>query len=301
MVIKTSALAGVFLYICLTPNESAQMKKIHLLLFTLLVTATLTAQKKEKIKGSKTISVTQRDIENFEAIEVEDNIEVFLIKGGAPGLEIEADDNLHDAIQAEVKGSTLRVFTSKNVTRYKNFTVRITYTNDLTKVTARHESVINALAHLEVDNVTIKNFDYSKSYLNVKSANFTLEMDDKAKAELNFKGDSCTVRLSKSATLEALIATQKATVDLYQDAKAEVEGDAANATLRFDNSSVFTGSKFTVKNIELTAEGYSDCEVMAAEAISISASGKAEVSLYGDAKIDMKSFTKSATLYKKEL
>jgi ABC-type uncharacterized transport system ATPase component len=73
-----------------------QMKKVVLLLFALLFTAFTFAQKKEKIKGSKVVTVTQKAVENFENLEVEDNIEIFLIKGSTQSLEIEADDNLHE-------------------------------------------------------------------------------------------------------------------------------------------------------------------------------------------------------------
>lgn len=276
------------------------MKKIHLLLVTLLVTFSLSAQKKEKIKGSKVISVTQRDIENFSEIEAEDNIEIFLVKGGAQGFEIEADDNLHDAVVTEVTAGKLRVYTSKKVARYKKFSVRITYTDGLKMVTAKNEVVLNAISDLTLSDITIKNLDYSKSYLNVKSENFTLEMNDKSQAELNFKGDTCHVLLSKNANLEALIATANIKFDMYENAAATIEGDAVNGRLRFDNGAAFTGSKFTVKNMELVAEGYSKCDVMVNETLTITASGKAEIGLYGLPKIVMEKFENSATLNKKE-
>lgn len=292
----------VFFYIfAKSPIEyNIHMKKIHLLLVALLITFSLAAQKKEKIKGSKVISVTQREIDNFSEIEAEDNIEVFLVKGGAQGFEIEADDNLHDAVVAEVSGGKLRVYTSKNVARYKKFSVRITYTDELKTVTAKNEVVLNAIADLMLSDITIKNLDYSKSYLNVKSDNFRLEMTDKTEAELNFKGDSCHVQLSKYADLKALIATGKINFDMYEKATANIEGDAVNARLRFDNSTAFTGNRFTVKNMELVAEGYSNCDVMVNEAITITANGKAEIGLYGLPKIIMEKFENSAALYKKE-
>lgn len=277
------------------------MKRIYLLTLALLFTAFSFAQKKDKLKGSKTVTVTQKEIGEFKNLEVEDNIEVFLVKGSAQALEIEADDNLHEAIQADVNGSTLRIYTSKDISGFKKLSVRITYTGSLRVITAKHETVLNALSDLELDSITVKNFDYSKSYLNVKSKSFSLIMNDKTKAEINLKADNSFIELSKNAEIKALIASPAVKFDMYQKTVAIIEGDAETAILRIDNNASFTGKKFTVKKMELVAEGYSVCDVMATEAISISANGKAETQLFGTPKIEMKSFADSAVLYKKEL
>ena len=278
------------------------MKKILLLLFALLFTAVTFAQKKEKLKGSKVVTVAQKEVENFENLEVEDNIEIFLAKGGTQSLEIEADDNLHEVIIAEVKGTTLRLYTNKDITGAKKLSVRVTYTDNLKTITAKNETTINSLTDLQLENITIENLDFSKSYLNVKSANFTLVLNDKATAELNFQGDNATVELSKSSHLKALIAaSQLAKIDLYQKATATIEGDATDAKIRVDNNAVFTGKKFTVKNMDLTAESYTHCNINAAENITIAASGKAEIELFGKPKVQVTNFADSAVLYKKEM
>ncbi|MEE1897040.1 DUF2807 domain-containing protein [Flavobacterium rakeshii] len=278
------------------------MKKFIIIVFSVLLSTAAFAQRKDKIKGTKNVTVSQREVTAFENIEVEDNVEIFLVKGAGEGIEIEADDNLHEVIQTDVNGSTLRIFTSKDVTRFDKFIVRVTYTENLKSVTGRHETVINALADLEVDTITVKNFDYSKSYLNVKASNFSLYLNDKTKAEINYKGNDCVFELSKKANLKALVAASNSSkFDLYQESEAVIEGDALNALLRVDNSASFTGAKFTVKNLELVAEGYSNTNVMAAETAVITAKGKAEIGFYGDAKIELKTFADSAAIYKRQL
>ena len=277
------------------------MKKLLLVLCALLLASVTFAQKKEKIKGSKIVTVAQKEIESFENLEVEDNIEIILVKGNVQSLEIEADDNLHEVITPELKGNTLRIFTSKEVTASKRFSIRVTYTDALKTVTAKNEVVLNAMSDLQLENITIKNLDYSKSYLNVKSANFTLIMNDKSSAELNYQGDNAVVELSKNAELKALIAAGvSAKIDLYQKSTAVIEGDAAEAKVRVDNNASFTGRKFTAKAMQLTAEGYTTCNVNALETISIAASGKAEIQLFGKPKVEVTNFADSAVIYKKE-
>lgn len=274
------------------------MRTFYVLFLGLLISAPAIAQKKEKLKGSKTVTVTQKEVGAFDNLELEDNLEVFLIKGSNQGVEVEADDNLHEAIIAEVTGSTLRIYTSKDITGAKSLSVRVTYTDALKTITAKHEVVLNALSELELANVTVKNLDFSKSFLNVRSANFSLIMNDKTKAEVNIKADNAMVELSKNAEIKALIASSNVKIDMYQKTKAEIEGDAAFAKIRLDNNATFIGKKFTVKNMDLMAEGYTNSSIMAAENISIFAAGKSEIELLGTPKIDMKNFADNAVIKK---
>lgn len=275
------------------------MKKITLL--TLLLCTVITfAQKKEKIKGSKIVTVTVNELENFENIEVEDNLEIFLVKGDKSSLEIEADDNLHDAINYSVMGNTLRITSQKDVISAKKFSIRINYSDELKLISVKGEAKLHALAELELDNITIKNYDKSQSFLNVKSNFFTIILNDKSEAELNVKAQNTTVELSKNTELKALIASPEVKVDMYQNSEAKIEGDAANVKMRLDNSSKLIAEKFTVKNLEITTESYAKGDVHVTNTISIAASGKSEIKLYGEPAIEITKFTNSTTLYKKE-
>ncbi|MXN92310.1 DUF2807 domain-containing protein [Flavobacterium sp. Sd200] len=277
------------------------MKKFSLMLLALLFTTVAFAQKREKIKGSKNVTITQKELPVFETVEIEDNIEVYFIKGSSQRLEIEADDNLHDAIKTEVTATTLRIYCSKEISGAKKMVIRITYIDSLKNITAKHEATIYAVNELELDSITVKNLDFSKSFLNVRSKNFGLIMNDKTKAEVNIKADNTTIELSKNADLKALIASPSVKCDMYQKTTAAIEGDAENVQLRIDNNAVFTGKKFTAKNMELTAESYTKCSILITDILTLSASGKTEVGLYGTpATVTMKKFANNAVIAKKE-
>ena len=277
------------------------MKKLSVFIFTILFTTLTFAQKRERVKGSKNVTVTTREIQPFEILEIENDIEVYLTKGATQNMEIEADDNLHDVIKSDSNGTTLKLYTSKDISSSKKLTLRLTYTGTLKVITAKNEVQLYAVNELELDTISVKNFDSSKSFLNVKSAHFTLTMNDKAKAELNIKSAKTTIELSKSANLKALIASPEVKLDLYQKSVAVIEGDAVAAAFRIDNTAEFYGRKFAVKNLDLTAEGYCKCAVMCTETLSLSASGKTEVSLYGaPTTFTVKKLANSATIFKKE-
>ena len=274
------------------------MKKslsIVLILFSLFTFS----QKKEKVKGSKIVTMVQQKIENFQSLEVEDNLEVFLVKGSECGLEIEADDNLHEFIEYKISGNNLRISTSRDLNSFKKLSVRITYTTDFNLVIAKNETNVTALSDIDLPSITFKSYDYAKLYLNVKSKEFTLMANDKSKSELNLKSEKVTIDISKNADVKALITAKDLSIDMYQKSDAKIEGDVQNFKLRTDNNSSFDGSKLTTIYTQLFSEGYCNAKVNAKTNIIIDAGGKSKIELYGEPKIEIKRFTDSVTLEKK--
>ncbi|MFV5703714.1 GIN domain-containing protein [Flavobacterium sp. XS2P12] len=275
------------------------MKKYTAILLLLLSTTLTLAQKKDKIKGSKTVTVEQREIGNFEALEIEDNLEVHLERGEKTELKIEADDNLHDIISLDLRDNILRIYTTKEAVNYKKLIVRITYTKDLNLVTSKNESTINAIQEIQLGNLTFKTQDYSGLFLNVNAKNFILQADDKSKTELNLKSENAIIELSKNSSLKALVTTTDLKVDMYQKSNANIEGDATNAIIRMDNNSSLTGNKLTIKNVDVTTESYSNCSVNAVTTVIIDAANKSEIQLVGAPKIEIRKFADEAKLIKK--
>jgi hypothetical protein len=275
------------------------MKKALLLVALLFTSSIILAQVKEKIKGSKIITHAIHELESFENIEVEDNLEVYLVKGDKPSIEIEADDNLHDAISYNVMGNTLRITSQKDVVSAKKFSVRINYVDNLKLVIAKNETKIFALNDLQLESITIKNYGKSSSFLNVKATDFTLILNDKSKAEINIKAQNTVFEISKNAELKSLLTTNEFKLDMYEKSEAQIEGDVVNGKFRLDNNANLTGKKMTCKTLEIISEHYAKSNVNVVNEITIESSGKSEIELYGEPKIIMKKFSDNAILLKK--
>ncbi|MFG4004969.1 GIN domain-containing protein [Flavobacterium aquidurense] len=275
------------------------MKKNTALLLLLLVTTLTFAQRREKIKGSKIVTTSIKEVGEFDGIEADDNLEIYLEKGEKNEIKIEADDNLHDIIGMDLREKVLRLYTSKESTIYKKLIVRVTYTSSLKQVIAKNDAVIYAIQELQLDDITFNTFDYSKLFLNVNSKKFTLFADDKSKTELNLKSEDATIQLSKTSSIKTLVSAIKFKCDLYQKAVANIEGIAEKATIRLDNNSIFTGTKFTLKDANITAENYAIGTVLAETTVSIALGDKAELSLLGSPAITLTRFSEEAKLLKK--
>jgi hypothetical protein len=274
------------------------MKKVYLLLFILISINTF-SQNKEKVKGSKIVTMEQKPIENFKTLEVEDNLEVFLVKGKECALEIEADDNLHEYIDFKIAGSNSELPLQKVLITSKN-SVRVTYTDDFNMVIAKNETNVTALSDVDLTDITFKSYDFAKLYLNAKTKNFTLMANDKSKIELNLKSEKA-IDISKNANVKALIASTELKVDMFQKSSATIEGDVNILKLRLDNNSDFIGNKLTANSLQIFSDGYSNAKVLVKNTIAIDAAGKSEIEISGEPKIDIKRFTDNATLKKKAL
>jgi len=276
------------------------MKKIIILIFLLLSAMTF-SQQKEKVKGSKIVKLEQKQVENFESIEVEDNLEVFLVKGNDCGLELEADDNLIEFIDYKLTGKNLRISTSRDISSFKKLSIRVTYTDKLNMVIAKNETNVTALSDVTLDDVTFKSYDYSKLFLNAKTKNFTLMANDKSKVELNLNSDKTAIDLSKNATVKALIFSREMRFDMYQKSTADIEGDVIDLKLRLDDNTDFIAKKLSVTNAFVETTAYSKTTINISNIATIDASGKSEIELFGEPKIEIKRFTDSAILSKKPI
>lgn len=275
------------------------MKKIYLLIFTILFTTIIFAQKKEKVKGSKIVTIENVEVAAFTELEIEDNLEVFLIKGDKNNIEIETDENLHTAINHQTYGNSLRLNTNKEISGFKKLEIRVTYKDSLKLISVKHEAKLNAISEIQLKNITIKTYDYSKSFIAANSANFTLLANDKSKVELNLKSIDAFVEMSKNSEIKAHITSNKLKFDMYQKSEAVLDGEVTEMKLRLDNSTSYEGQKLISKVLNLTTESNTKCSVYTNGSLSISAAGKSEITIFGDPKIELKKFADEATLYKK--
>ena len=279
--------------------DATFMKKIITLSFLFLTILTF-AQKKEKVKGSKIVKLEQKQVNDFESLEVEDNLEIFLIKGNECSIEIEADDNLIEFVEYKLAGKNLRISTSRDISSYKKLSVRVTYTDKFNLVSAKDETNVTALSDVVLDNITFKSYDYAKLFLNAKTKSFTLMANDRSKVELNLKSEKTAIDLSKSAYVKALISSGEMKFDMYQKSSAEVEGDVLDLKLRLDNNTDFTGKKLSAKNALVEVSGYANSSISISNIATIDASGNSEIALFGEpVKIEIKHLVDSAVLRKK--
>lgn len=277
------------------------MKKFLILSVALLFSITTWSQKKEKLKASKIVTISQKEIGNFDSLEVEDAIDIFIVKGDQPSIEIEADDNTHESFDIKLNGTTLRIGLVHNISGAKKTSIRITYTDDFKMLVAKGDANVTALADVKLNQATFKCYDNSRLFLNADCSNFTLLANDKSKVEINLKSNDVIFELSKNTNVKALVRSSNFKCDMYQKASANIEGDINDLKLRMDNSTSFTGKNLVAQTASVITEASAKNTVQVATKLLLESSGKAETNLYGNATIEIKRFADESTLNKKLL
>jgi hypothetical protein len=99
---------------------------LYVLLICILPLSCINAQFN---KGDGNITKSERKISDFNYIEVEDGIDLYLTQGNTTELTIEADQNLHEYIVTEVEDDVLKIHLSKIILRAKSIKVYLNVVN----------------------------------------------------------------------------------------------------------------------------------------------------------------------------
>jgi len=277
------------------------MNKItYTLVLVLSFVLAATAQNKEKIKGSRIVTIEQTYIDEFSKIVIADNLPVEIVFNSRTSVEIEADDNLHEVIKFEVINGVLNFETNQQITGSKKLQITVNYSNKLKDIEVNGDAEIRSLSTLEIESLTLKTTGSSKAYLNVRTKNFNYTAADKSRSRLNVVTDNAELILDDNSKIEALYTANNFKADLYQRADLAIDGVLKIAELRLDNSSSFKGKNLTIDNCILNLEGRTTAVVNVTKSITIEAIDNTEVYLYGNPKIEVNQFLGSSKLLKKE-
>lgn len=272
------------------------MKKIIVPFFLVFC---LTMAQAQKMKGTRNVTVSEREIQNFDSIEITHNVEVFLTSGPVAALEIEADDNLHESINVVQTDGMLRIGSTQEISSFKKFSVKITYTPELSLIIAKGSAQITALTDMEVADLTVKMFDFTKMFANVRSNRFTLMANDKTKSEWNVVAEETVLELNNNTSIKALVTANQFTADLYNKAYAQVEGDIQKGRFILDNASELIGKNLTTLMADIKLDDQAQLSLEVTQKAVISATGTSQLELHNEQKLEVNTFSDRAIISKR--
>ena len=258
-------------------------------------------QDREKIKGSRDVTIEQTYVDGFNKIIVGEEFSVEIIYNSKSSVEVEADNNLHEYINFEVVDSTLTFKTTADITSKRKMAIKVNYSQKLKYIETREDGEIRSLTSLELANAELKTSGSSKAYLNIKANDLKLVALDRSRLRLNLTTQNADIELSDNVKLEALLNTKGLKMGLFQRASADIEGTATETILRTDNNSQFDGKNFTSSTCQITAEVDSEVYIEVTESLDLEASGSSQVYIYNNPQINLNRFTDTAKLQKKTL
>jgi Putative auto-transporter adhesin, head GIN domain len=178
------------------------------------------------IKGSGVAKVENREVRDFTRIEVGGAINVEVVAQKDFRVDVEADDNLLEYIQTEVKGDTLKIYTKKRISPKTKIHIVIAMP-DLTGAEVSGASKF-AASNIKTDSFNLGVSGASKLEINGEAQDLNIEASGASKINAEgLKVSNAFVDVS-GATSVSVFATEEIKADASGASKVNYVGEPKN-------------------------------------------------------------------------
>ncbi|BDW92895.1 hypothetical protein MACH07_17270 [Flagellimonas marinaquae] len=292
-----------FMLNCISLKEDPLIKKqtimkniVILLLITFPILSN--AQRKPKIKGSRIVSELSEELPPFNAIVLNDDLDIRLNKALGPGYHLIADDNLIDILKFEVQEGTLVISSYYNITAKKQLEITINYT-DLQAITVKNGSVVSNEV-IDTEQLFVDGFNNTKLDIRANAAVMDINLEDTSSGTFNVEVDSLNVNLGARSDAYVYAQMDSGALDLEGNSSLTIEGTSDRLQANILDYAKYKGETMEVGSYQLIISGNSNARVYAFRDIAIKATQDARIYLYGTPKIAIDEFLDTVQLIKKE-
>jgi hypothetical protein len=155
------------------------------------------------IKGDGNIVKQERQISSFNSLEVGGAFRVYLSQGDKESLTVEADENLLEYITTVVKGNTLKISTSREISSPKALNIYLTIT-DLKEMEISGACKLTCENKLKLNDLEIDCSGASDVELKLAANNLDLDFSGASKVDLFGSANEVSLDLSGASDLDAL-------------------------------------------------------------------------------------------------
>ncbi|WP_375323530.1 GIN domain-containing protein [Flagellimonas sp. GZD32] len=273
------------------------MRKLFLLIFVIAPLLTI-AQRKPKIKGSRIVTEVSDELPAFNAIVLNDDLEIHLERTNGPGYHIVADDNLIDILKFEVEGTTLMISSYYDVTANKQFDITVNY-SELQSIAVKKGSVSTNNV-IEGNELFVDGFENTRMDIKANVAVMDINLEENSKGDFHVDADSLNISLNSRTEALVYTTSNTAVLDLEGNATLTLEGSSERLQANFFQQSRYKGEAMQAVNFKLAIQDDASARVFAVDEVDISAKGSSVIYLYGTPKIQIQEFLDTAQLIKKQ-
>lgn len=271
------------------------MKKL-ILFFVIFSTCAIQAQRKPKIKGNKNVIEVSEDLPAFNAIELNDDLEIFLQKANTEGYRLTADDNLVDVLKFRVVDSTLVISAFYKITGKKKLDITINY-YELNAI-SMNDGRIKMQDMIDSDQLTVNISGNSKLQLNANASVMDIVMDGNSSGDFNLEGDSLNITLKDRIDVSIYAVSETNIINMLENASAKMDGSSTNMQVNLSGNANLRAQKLQADLISANLEGSPNARIFAKERLELSSAGASKTYLSGDAKIEILDFLDTSELHK---
>lgn len=273
--------------------------KTIIIAISILFTINISAQKKPKIKGDKDVVTISKVMEKgYNAIEIDDALEVILKQGDVNSYTLTTDKNLQDIIQFTVNDSVLKIYTTNKITSSKKLEINLSFIN-LEHITLKNDAEVKGEGLFESNVMYINVYNSSKIDLNVKADEVIVTMQRNSSGKLKSSSNNTTIIMTDKTDLDASVLAEKTTVTLTKSAQLDLTGDSDMVAFNLKDASNLDAREMKTSSADLYTSNKTDVHVYAGKNLELYAQGKSIIYVYGDPKIEVKGLTDKSKIIKK--
>lgn len=273
----------------------------HKITIFIILLSTLISSAQEKLKGNKIVTSENRNISEFTAIEVIDNLNVFLVYNEDQSVTVEADSNLQNSILTELNNGILTIRTSEIISRYKTLNIHLKVNKNIEEINAYNNAKINSKNSLAIDNLTLNSYDDAIFNLKLNLKNIEIHGTEKSKLNLEVLTEQANVRIENSCNLTVTIDAKETTVAGLDNANATLKGTTNSLEIEFSGDTSYKGKDFIAANAIVKSNNNAKLYVHVTKELSLHANNSSEVHLYSNPAITLHEFYDKALIRKREL
>lgn len=269
----------------------------NLIILALLISTTgIYAQRKPKIKGNKAVIDVREDLPAYNAIELNDDLEINLQRSSNTGYAITADDNLIDVLKLEVRDSTLIISSFYKITSKKKLEITVNY-EEIQAITLR-DGVIKMEDIISTYKLDVYTFGASRLELNASASVTNINMEGMSSGDFNLDTDSLSVNLEDRVDARVYMVGERNNVEMHKNASLRMEGTTDTLNLKLFENAKYKGEKFEAAVVNADLEETSNARINAFREIELLSRGSAKTYLYGNPKITIIEFLDTSELHK---
>lgn len=202
----------------------------------------------QKIKGDKNIVTLTRQVEPYQVVRVQGNVDVQFVNEEMGTLKVESSENLQQYVVTDVVGGELFVG-MKEGNKYKlrkDIVVYVPVDKNFKQLEAKGEGDITSKGKIKV-------------------GDFSIEASGKAEVELELSAKNVKVTAS--------------------DGEVELKGDADTITIKTTGKAEVEADKLKVKTAQVTAGGSGEVSVNAKDEINAQVNGSGTLKVKGNPRV----------------
>lgn len=274
------------------------MKKIVLILILLVVSTSIFAQKKAKLKGNRIVTDVFKTLDGFNTLEIGDNLEVLISQAPNNGYHLQADENLVADINFVVVDSVLKISTTSNITSSKKLKINLTVKN-VENITLRDEAKLLSESKLYASNFTFAAFDKATFKLDLKADNSYFRIVRSVSGEIQLTGEKAIMMFDENAFMKADIVLNELEVKMTGRTDINFSGDVNYLKFTGTDSGTLKGKDLKSSEAEVTISGSSNAYIYANKSLKIYAQDKSTMYVYGKPEIKVDGLNDKAQIIKK--